>query len=75
MPATMTSLRTGPYNFGFGDTKPDWVEHFPYQDGLLIWYLDYSFADNNVGDNCLSGRCGGLFLPVDAHPELVAPPR
>ncbi len=68
------SLKTGPYNFGFGNTKPDWVEHFPYQDGLLIWYLDYSFADNNVGDNCLGGRCGGLFLPVDAHPQLLLRP-
>ena len=69
-----TSLKTGPYNFGFPDTKPNWVEHFPYQDGLLVWYLDYSFADNNVGDNCASGRCGGLFLPVDAHPDLLLRP-
>ena len=67
-------LKTGPYNFGFGDTKPDWVEHFPYQDGLLVWYYDTSFADNNVGDNCASGRCGGLFLPVDAHPQLMLRP-
>lgn len=61
------------YNFGWvGD--PDfynWVEHFPYQDGLLISYWDNSFADNNVGANCAAGRCGGLLLPVDAHPELM----
>jgi immune inhibitor A len=68
------SLQTGPYNFGFANTKPDWVEHYPYQDGLLVWYYDTSFADNNVGDNCLSGRCGGLFLPVDAHPDLLLRP-
>jgi immune inhibitor A len=67
-------LRTGPYNFGFPDTKPDWVEHFPYQDGLLVWYYDISFPDNNVGDYCASGRCGGLYLPVDAHPELLIRP-
>jgi immune inhibitor A len=67
-------LRTSPYNFGFPDTKPDWVEHFPYQDGLLVWYYDESFPDNNVGDNCASGRCGGLFLPVDAHPDLLIRP-
>jgi immune inhibitor A len=70
------SLRTGPYNFGFLN-NPDlqnWVEHFPYQPGLLMWYYDTSFADNNVGDNCLSGRCGGLFLPVDAHPDLLLRP-
>jgi immune inhibitor A len=68
------SLYTGPYNFGFPDTKPNWVEHFPYQDGLLVWYLDYSFPDNNVGDHCASGRCGGFFLPVDAHPDLLLRP-
>ncbi|HET9915189.1 MAG TPA: immune inhibitor A domain-containing protein [Anaerolineales bacterium] len=68
------SLKTGPYNFGFLDTKPNWVEHFPYQDGLLVWYLDYSFPDNNVGDHCADGRCGGFFLPVDAHPELLLRP-
>jgi immune inhibitor A len=67
-------LKTGPYNFGFLDTKPNWVEHFPYQDGLLVWYLDYSFPDNNVGDNCAEGRCGGFFLPVDAHPDLLLRP-
>src|SRR5512138_380646 len=68
------SLKTGPYNFGFADTKPNWVEHFPYQDGLLVWYLDYSFPDNNVGDHCANGRCGAFFLPVDAHPDLLLRP-
>ncbi len=69
-------LRTGPYNFGFlnNPSLGNWVEHFPYQDGLLVWYYDTSFADNNVGDNCASGRCGGLFLPVDAHPDLLLRP-
>ena len=69
-------LRTGPYNFGFLD-DPDlqnYVEHFPYQDGLLVWYYDESFADNNVGDHCADGRCGGLYLPVDAHPDLLLRP-
>jgi len=69
-------LRTGPYNFGFLDNAAlqNWVEHFPYQDGLLVWYYDTSFADNNVGDACASGRCGGLYLPVDAHPALLLRP-
>jgi immune inhibitor A len=70
------TLRTGPYNFGFlnNPSLQNWVEHFPYQDGLLVWYYDTSFPDNNVGDNCASGRCGGLFLPVDAHPALLLRP-
>lgn len=57
-------LETGPYNFGFLNTLPDWVEHFPYQDGLLVSYWDSSMSDNDV-----SGHPGeGLVLPVDAHP-------
>jgi immune inhibitor A len=67
-------LKTGPYNFGFPDTAPNWVEHFPYQDGLTVWYYDESFPDNGVGDNCANGRCGGLILPVDAHPDLLLRP-
>ena len=58
------SLRTA-YNFGFLNTKPDWVEHYPYQDGLLISYWDETFTDNSVGDH----PGGGLVLPVDAHPS------
>lgn len=60
------SLRTA-YNFGFLNTKPDWVEHFPYQDGLLISYWDTSQPDNSVTDH--PGE--GLILPIDAHPELL----
>jgi len=39
-----------------------------------VWYYDTSYADNNVGDACLAGRCGGLYLPVDAHPSLLLRP-
>jgi len=60
-------LKTGPYNFGFANTKPDWVEHFPYQDGLLVWYWDTSQADNNTSVH--PGE--GLVLPVDAHPVPI----
>ncbi|MEO7337724.1 MAG: immune inhibitor A domain-containing protein [Caldimonas sp.] len=69
-------LRTGPYNFGFLDNPAlqNWVEHYPYQDGLLVWYYDTSYTDNSIGDACLAGRCGGLYLPVDAHPDLMLRP-
>jgi immune inhibitor A len=60
-----TSLKTA-YNFGFLNTKPDWVESFSYQDGLLVSYWDSSYTDNNVGDH--PGE--GLVLPVDAHPTF-----
>jgi immune inhibitor A len=56
-------LRTGPYNFG-GTIGPNWAERLPLQDGLLVWYWDESFGDNNVGDH----PGGGLILPVDANP-------
>jgi immune inhibitor A len=60
-------LKTGPYNFGFGPERPDWVEFFPYQDGLLIWYWDTSFSDNDVGVHPGQGE----ILPIDAHPRPI----
>ncbi len=60
-----STLEVGPYNFGFLRTRPDWVEHFPYQEGLLISYWDESQLDNNVGEH--PGE--GLILPIDAHPQ------
>lgn len=56
------TLKTGPYNFGFKD-RPDFVEHFPYQEGMLVWYVDNEYVDNNVSDH--PGH--GLVLPVDAN--------
>jgi immune inhibitor A len=56
-------LQTGPYNFG-GTVGADWAERFPYQDGVLVWYWDSSYTDNNVGDH--PGE--GLILPVDVRP-------
>ena len=62
-------LRTGPYNFGFLDNPnlQNWVERFPYQDGLLISYWDGSYSDNNTSQH----PGGGLILPIDAHPQTM----
>jgi immune inhibitor A len=60
------SLRTA-YNFGFVDVNGDWVETFPYQDGLLISYWDTSQSDNNTSFH--PGQ--GLLLPIDAHPTAM----
>ncbi|WP_442358349.1 immune inhibitor A domain-containing protein [Kineosporia succinea] len=57
-------LETGPYNIGWVSTKPDFAEHFPYQEGLLVTYWDTSFVDNNVSVHPGEGRN----LTVDAHP-------
>ncbi len=59
-------LRSGPYNFGFASARPNWVEHFPYQDGLLVNYWDTAYADNNTSEH--PGH--GLVLPVDSHPRV-----
>jgi immune inhibitor A len=58
-------LQTGPYRFGWQSTQPNRVEHFPYQNGLLISYWDTSQEDNNTGTHPGSG----LILPVDANPR------
>ncbi|PRH76026.1 protease [Streptomyces solincola] len=57
------TLKTGPYNFGFTAPKDGWVEHYPYQTGLLVWQWDTSQKDNNTAVH--PGQ--GLILPVDAH--------
>ena len=59
-------LKTGPYNFGFPD-KPDYVEHYAYQTGLLLTYLDGSQADNNVSEHPGEGR----ELNVDSRPVPI----
>jgi immune inhibitor A len=59
-------MQTGPYNFGFPD-RPDWVEHFPYQDGLLVSYWDTSYSDNNTSEH----PGGGEILPIDANPRAI----
>jgi immune inhibitor A len=62
-------LKVGPYYFGYANNPvlADFVDHFAYQDGLLINYWDTSQADNNTGLH--PGE--GLLLPIDAHPEAL----
>ncbi|MEU5215745.1 immune inhibitor A domain-containing protein [Streptomyces sp. NPDC020807] len=59
------TLKVGPYNFGFTGDKASWVEHYPYQNGLLIWKWDLSQKDNNTSKHPGVGRV----LPIDAHPS------
>ncbi|MEV4758211.1 immune inhibitor A domain-containing protein [Micromonospora sp. NPDC049559] len=60
-------LKTGPYFFGYQNTKPDYVDHYAYQEGLLISYWDTSQVDNNTSDHPGEGRN----LYVDAHPAPI----
>jgi immune inhibitor A len=59
------TLKVGPYYFGYLDNPllGNFVDHFAYQDGLLIHYWDTSQADNNTGLHPGQGR----LLPIDAH--------
>ncbi|PPS80464.1 immune inhibitor A domain-containing protein [Streptomyces sp. MH60] len=60
------TLKTGPYNFGFSE-RPNWVEHYAYQNGLLIWKWDTSQSDNNTSQHPGTG----LVLPIDSHPTAL----
>ena len=62
-----STLKKGPYNFGWSVTKPNTVEHFPYQDGLLVWYANSLYSDNNTSQH----PGGGEALPVDAHAKAL----
>lgn len=56
----------GAYNFIEGD----WLEKEPFANGVLVWYRDGRWADNNVGQHPGHGQV----LPVDAHPDLMVMP-
>ncbi|WP_157416163.1 immune inhibitor A domain-containing protein [Agromyces allii] len=58
-------LKTGPYFFGYNPAKPDLVDHYAYQEGLLISYWDLSQSDNDTFAHPGSGRN----LYVDSHPK------
>ncbi|WOF22816.1 immune inhibitor A [Microbacterium betulae] len=58
-----TTLAEGPYNFGWALSNENRVEHFPYQDGLLVWYANGLYGDNNTSAH----PGGGQALPVDAR--------
>ncbi|MEU4276944.1 immune inhibitor A domain-containing protein [Streptomyces tanashiensis] len=60
-----STLKVGPYNFGFTGDKAGWVEHYAYQNGLLIWKWDLSQKDNNTSQH----PGAGLVLPIDSHPS------
>ncbi len=62
-----TGLKTSPYNFS-DSSRPNWVEKYPFEDGVLVSYWDTSQGDNNTGEHPGSG----LILPVDVHSDPIA---
>jgi len=61
------TLQQGPYNFAWTATRPDQVEHFPYQDGLLITYWNPAYGNNNASQHPGAGEV----LPIDANPQAL----
>jgi immune inhibitor A len=59
-------LKTGPYNY-YDASRPNWAEHFPYQNGLLVSYWDTSYSDN--AESVHPGE--GEILVVDSHPNPI----
>ena len=61
-----STLAVGPYHFGYlnNPVLGNYVDHFPYQDGLLVNYWDTSQKNNQT----LLHPGSGLLLPIDAHP-------
>jgi immune inhibitor A len=57
-------LAEGPYQFSKGLTAPNWVEYFKFQNGMLVWYVDDSYGDNNVSEHPGAGSA----MVVDARP-------
>lgn len=64
------TLSEGPYQFSNGLTKPNWVEFFKFQDGMLVWYVDNSYTDNNVAEH----PGAGYAMVVDAFPNSLTYP-
>ncbi|WP_446220530.1 immune inhibitor A domain-containing protein [Micromonospora sp. IBHARD004] len=60
-------LKTGPYYFGYANTRPDWVDHYAYQQGLLISYWNLRWADNDTFAHPGEGRN----MIIDAHPQPI----
>ncbi|WP_088997049.1 immune inhibitor A domain-containing protein [Micromonospora echinaurantiaca] len=60
-------LKTGPYFFGYANTRPDYVDHYAYQEGLLISYWNLRWADNDTFAHPGEGRN----LYIDAHPRPI----
>jgi len=66
-------LKSGPYNFGFLNNPMlgNFVEHFPYQDGMLVSYWNTRYINNDT-DPARPGT--GMLLYVDSHPAPLSAP-
>jgi immune inhibitor A len=62
------TLVEGPYSFDYPVSAPSAkVDHFPYQDGLLVWYVNGLYEDNDASTH----PGAGYALPVDSNPAYT----
>ena len=61
------TLFQGPYSFDYATSAPNKVDHYPYQDGLLVWYVSGRYTDNDVSVH----PGGGEALVVDSNPTYT----
>ena len=60
-------LKTGPYNFGWATTRPDWSSTSRTRTACSSRYWDTSQSDNDASEH--PGE--GVILPIDSHPEPI----
>ncbi|WP_184539536.1 immune inhibitor A domain-containing protein [Micromonospora polyrhachis] len=58
-------LKTGPYFFGYQNTRPDYVDNYAYQTGLLISYWNTRYSDNDTFEHPGEGRN----MIIDSRPQ------
>ncbi len=61
------TLAEGPYIGTNVRTNTSRVAYYPYQDGMLVWFQNGLYGDNNT----ILHPGGGQSLPVDAHPKMI----
>src|SRR5262249_37071671 len=61
------TLFQGPYSFDYANSAPNKVDHYPYQDGLLVWYVNGLYTDNDLSAH----PGGGEAIPVDSNPTYT----
>ncbi|WP_252275096.1 immune inhibitor A domain-containing protein [Nocardioides sp. LMS-CY] len=62
------ALSQGPYSHDYAVSAPGKkVDHYSYEDGLLVYYSNGAYGDNNTSEH--PGY--GANLPVDANPASI----
>lgn len=63
------TLAQGPYSHDYAISAPGAkVDHYAYEDGLLVWYANGDYSDNNTSEH----PGFGANMLVDAAPATVA---